>query len=44
MPAISALAIRQVNPRCDEEIAPLSLQVDPAATLCIRCADAAEAL
>jgi len=29
--------------RCDEGIAPRRLQVDPAATLCIRCADEAEA-
>lgn len=28
--------------RCEEEIAPARLRADPAATLCIRCASAAE--
>ena len=28
--------------RCDDAIAPRRLQIDPAATLCIRCADKAE--
>jgi DnaK suppressor protein len=28
--------------RCDEQIAPARLQIDPAATLCIRCAEQAE--
>jgi DnaK suppressor protein len=28
--------------RCDEEIAPRRLEIDPAATLCIGCADQAE--